>query len=153
MPRVNSQAHAPGVLLLSNEAEQCSISPYAENTSFGIVAAESAKGDIDVHGHVSSIRERNRRPSADARTSTNSVARCSPKERLARKLSSLSPSPWLTRQFPYCIRGHTAGALKASRSPEEIMERIWVAAEMRAGAAYAHSTIVLDGMQAYEEKH
>ena len=105
MPRVNSQAHAPGVLLLSNEAEQCSISPYAENTSFGIVAAESAKGDIDVHGHVSSIRERNRRPSADARTSTNSVARCSPKERLARKLSSLSPSPWLTRSHRWRTQG------------------------------------------------
>jgi AhpD family alkylhydroperoxidase len=57
-----------------------------------------------------------------------------------------------TTQCPYCIRGHTAGALKAGASPEEIMETIWVVAEMRAGAAYAHSTIALDAMQAYAEK-
>lgn len=56
-----------------------------------------------------------------------------------------------TTQCPYCIRGHTAGALKAGASPEEIMEAIWVAAEMRAGAAYAHSTIALDAMREYAE--
>jgi AhpD family alkylhydroperoxidase len=55
-------------------------------------------------------------------------------------------------QCPYCIRGHTAGALKAGASSEEIMEAIWVAAEMRAGAAYAHSTIALDEMQEYAQK-
>jgi hypothetical protein len=32
------------------------------------------------------------------------------------------------------------------------MEAIWVAAEMRAGAAYAHSTIALDAMQEYAGK-
>lgn len=57
-----------------------------------------------------------------------------------------------TTQCPYCIRGHTAGALKAGASPEEIMEAIWVAAEMRAGAAYAHSTIALDAMRDYGER-
>jgi AhpD family alkylhydroperoxidase len=57
-----------------------------------------------------------------------------------------------TTQCPYCIRGHTAGALKAGASPEEIMEAIWVAAEMRAGAAYAHSTIALDAIREYAEK-
>ena len=42
-------------------------------------------------------------------------------------------------QCPYCIRGHTKAARRSGASPQEIMEAIWVAAEMRAGAAYAHS--------------
>lgn len=49
-------------------------------------------------------------------------------------------------QCPYCIRGHTRGALRAGASEMEIMEAIWVAAEMRAGGAYAHSAIALDEM-------
>jgi AhpD family alkylhydroperoxidase len=47
-------------------------------------------------------------------------------------------------QCPYCIRGHTAAALQHGATAEEIMEAIWVAAEMRAGAAYAHSALALD---------
>lgn len=47
-------------------------------------------------------------------------------------------------QCPYCIRGHTELAVKAGASGEEIMEAIWVAAEMRAGAAYAHSALAID---------
>jgi AhpD family alkylhydroperoxidase len=47
-------------------------------------------------------------------------------------------------QCPYCIRGHTAAALSKGVTPEELMEAIWVAAEMRAGAAYAHSALALD---------
>lgn len=47
-------------------------------------------------------------------------------------------------QCPYCIRGHTNAALQHEATPEEIMEAIWVAAEMRAGAAYAHSALALD---------
>ncbi len=47
-------------------------------------------------------------------------------------------------QCPYCIRGHTKAALKAGASDKQIMEAIWVAAEMRAGAAYAHSLLALD---------
>ena len=47
-------------------------------------------------------------------------------------------------QCPYCIRGHTELAVKKGASEAEIMEAIWVAAEMRAGAAYAHSVIALD---------
>lgn len=47
-------------------------------------------------------------------------------------------------QCPYCIRGHTKAALRRGATAEEIMEAIWVAAEMRAGGAYAHSTIALD---------
>jgi len=49
-------------------------------------------------------------------------------------------------QCPYCIRGHTEGALKAGASEAEIMEAIWVAAEMRAGGAYAHSALAIDAM-------
>ena len=46
-------------------------------------------------------------------------------------------------QCPYCIRGHTGAALQHEATAEEIMEAIWVAAEMRAGGAYAHSTLAL----------
>lgn len=46
-------------------------------------------------------------------------------------------------QCPYCIDGHTKLAARAGNSPAEVMEAIWVAAEMRAGGAYAHSTIAM----------
>lgn len=55
-------------------------------------------------------------------------------------------------QCPYCIRGHTKGALRAGASREEIMEAIWVAAEMRSGAAYAHSVLALDVMNEMAEE-
>ena len=47
-------------------------------------------------------------------------------------------------QCPYCIQGHTKAAVREGATPEEIMEAIWVAAEMRAGGAYAHSAIALN---------
>ena len=53
-------------------------------------------------------------------------------------------------QCPYCIRGHTRGALRAGASEAEIMEAIWVAAEMRAGGSYAHSIIALSEMERLE---
>jgi AhpD family alkylhydroperoxidase len=49
-------------------------------------------------------------------------------------------------QCPYCIRGHTLSARRRGATPEEIMEAIWVAAEMRAGAAFAHSTLALEAL-------
>jgi AhpD family alkylhydroperoxidase len=49
-------------------------------------------------------------------------------------------------QCPYCIRAHTKQAMRKGASKEEIMEAIWVASEMRAGAAYAHATIAMDEM-------
>ena len=49
-------------------------------------------------------------------------------------------------QCPYCIRSHTKIALRKGASNQELMEAIWVAAEMRAGAAYAHAAIALDEM-------
>jgi AhpD family alkylhydroperoxidase len=50
-------------------------------------------------------------------------------------------------QCPYCIRGHTKAALRQGASREELMEAIWVAAEMRAGGAYAHSTLAIAEME------
>ncbi len=49
-------------------------------------------------------------------------------------------------QCPYCIRDHTERAMRKGASREEIMEAIWVASEMRAGAAYAHSALAIDEM-------
>ena len=50
-------------------------------------------------------------------------------------------------QCPYCIKGHTKAALRDGATPEELMEAIWVAAEMRAGGAYAHSALALDTIE------
>jgi len=50
-------------------------------------------------------------------------------------------------QCPYCIRGHTRAATHHGATPEQIMEAIWVAAEMRAGGTYAHSIIALDEIE------
>ena len=36
--------------------------------------------------------------------------------------------------------------MKKGATEQEVMEAIWVAAEMRAGAAYAHSNLALDTM-------
>jgi AhpD family alkylhydroperoxidase len=42
-------------------------------------------------------------------------------------------------QCPYCIKEHTKAALRSGATREELMQAIWVAAEMRAGGAYAYS--------------
>ncbi|MFC5993300.1 carboxymuconolactone decarboxylase family protein [Pseudonocardia hispaniensis] len=51
-----------------------------------------------------------------------------------------------TTQCPYCIRGHTRLAHRKGATDEQIMEAIWVAAEMRAGGAYAHAALALDAL-------
>ncbi len=56
-------------------------------------------------------------------------------------------------QCPYCIRGHTRSAQRQGATAEEIMEAIWVAAEMRAGAAFAHSNLALDALQRSGASH
>lgn len=56
-------------------------------------------------------------------------------------------------QCPYCIRGHTKAALRSGATGEEIMEAIWVAAEMRAGGAYAHSAIALAAIAGAQPSH
>jgi len=55
-------------------------------------------------------------------------------------------------QCPYCIRGHTELAVPKGATEQELMEAIWVAAEMRAGAAYAHSILAIDAMNQGEAK-
>ena len=56
-------------------------------------------------------------------------------------------------QCPYCIRGHTELALKHGATQQGVMEAIWVAAEMRAGGAYAHANLALDTMDRLEGEH
>lgn len=55
-------------------------------------------------------------------------------------------------QCPYCIRGHTRAAQRHGATAEEIMEAVWVAAEMRAGAAYAHSALALDTIEEMQNR-
>lgn len=55
-------------------------------------------------------------------------------------------------QCPYCIQGHTKNAKRKGATNEELMEAIWVASEMRAGAAYAHSAIAIEEMEILEQK-
>lgn len=55
-------------------------------------------------------------------------------------------------QCPYCIKGHTKAALRAGATREELMEAIWVATEMRAGGAYAHSILALTTFEEEEAK-
>lgn len=54
-------------------------------------------------------------------------------------------------QCPYCIRSHTRLAQRKGADDQEIMEAIWVAAEMRAGGAYAHAVIALEATTPREE--
>jgi len=57
-----------------------------------------------------------------------------------------------TTQCPYCIKSHTPAAMRSGASKQEIMEAIWVAAEMRSGAAYAHANLALESMMEEDEK-
>lgn len=58
-----------------------------------------------------------------------------------------------TTQCPFCINGHTKLAHRKGATDEEIMEAIWVAAEMRAGGAYAHSTLALEALDSIAHRH
>ena len=58
-----------------------------------------------------------------------------------------------TTQCPYCIDGHVRAAKKAGASDQEIAEAVFVAAALRAGGAFAHSTIAMRALdEAKEEK-
>ena len=52
-----------------------------------------------------------------------------------------------TTQCPYCIKGHTRAAMRMGVSEKELMEAVWVAAEMRAGGACAHSILAIEEME------
>ena len=78
-------------------------------------------------------------------------------ESFGRQVFSVSALPSKTKQLiavavahvtqcPNCIQGHTRAAQRAGATAEELMEAVWVAAEMRAGAAYAHSAIMLSSL-------
>ena len=56
-------------------------------------------------------------------------------------------------QCPYCIRGHTKAALRHGATAQELMEAIWVAAEMRAGGAYAHTALSLTAIGEAQRTH
>ena len=49
----------------------------------------------------------------------------------------------LTTQCAYCIDAHTANAVKAGASREEIAEVVFIAAALRAGAAVGHGLLAL----------
>jgi AhpD family alkylhydroperoxidase len=53
-------------------------------------------------------------------------------------------------QCPYCIKAHTKSAIRHGATHQELMGAIWVAAEMRAGGAYAHTAISLTAMEETE---
>jgi AhpD family alkylhydroperoxidase len=55
-------------------------------------------------------------------------------------------------QCPYCIKGYTKAARRAGATSEELMEAVWVAAEMRAGGAYAHSALMLSSLAEEESR-
>ena len=46
-------------------------------------------------------------------------------------------------QCPNCIRGHTKAALKQGAIQAEILEAVWIAAEMRSGATRTRSGLAL----------
>jgi AhpD family alkylhydroperoxidase len=54
-------------------------------------------------------------------------------------------------QCPYCIRGHAPRAKRAGATEAEIMEAIWVAAEMRSGGAVAHSQLAFEAIDEAEK--
>ena len=52
-------------------------------------------------------------------------------------------------QCPWCIEAHVTRAKQKGCTDQEIAEAVWVAAAMRAGAAYSHGAIAM----AFTEKH
>lgn len=56
-----------------------------------------------------------------------------------------------TTQCPYCIEGHVRAAKKAGATDQEIAEAIFVAAALRAGGAFAHSTISMGVLKEMDE--
>lgn len=50
-----------------------------------------------------------------------------------------------------CIRAHTRAAERENASTQELLEAIWVAAEMRAGGAVAHSRHALAAYPDHKE--
>ena len=52
-----------------------------------------------------------------------------------------------TTQCPYCIEFHVKAAQKAGATKTEIAEAIFVAVALRAGGAFAHSTVAMSSLE------
>jgi len=64
----------------------------------------------------------------------------------AESRSALQPAAISRPAAALAKRQDLRSALRHGATPEELMEAIWVAAEMRAGGAYAHSAVSLVAM-------
>lgn len=56
-------------------------------------------------------------------------------------------------QCPWCIHSHSRQAMRKGANKQEIMEAVWIAAEMRAGAAYSHSALAMEDIMDIEAKN
>lgn len=79
------------------------------------------------------------------RTFSNSVFKAGALDEMTKQLIALGVSH--VTQCSNCIKGHTKTAILKGASKEQMMEAIWIAAEMRAGAAYAHGSIAIEEME------
>jgi len=57
-----------------------------------------------------------------------------------------------TTQCPYCIEAHVKAAKKEGATDPEVAEAIFVAAALRAGGAFAHSTVAMGVLKREEGK-
>ena len=78
------------------------------------------------------------------RTFSNSVFKAGALDEKTKQLIALGVAH--VTQCANCIKGHTKTAKMKGATNEQMMEAIWVASEMRAGAAYAHGTIAMEEM-------
>ncbi len=75
------------------------------------------------------------------------------KSSLSRKIKELiAVAVAHTTQCPYCIEGHVKAAQKEGATDQEIAEAIFVAAALRAGGAFAHSTLSMGVLKEAEKK-
>jgi AhpD family alkylhydroperoxidase len=54
-------------------------------------------------------------------------------------------------QCPWCIDGHTRAAKRLGATDEEIAEAVFVAMEMRAGAAFTHGAIAMAAVDDHQQ--
>lgn len=83
------------------------------------------------------------------RTFSNAVFKAGALDEKTKQLIALGVSH--VTQCTNCIKGHTKTAKMKGASNEQMMEAIWVASEMRAGAAYAHGSIAMEEMMTLEQ--
>lgn len=79
------------------------------------------------------------------RTFSNSVFKAGALDEKTKQLIALGIAH--VTQCANCIKGHTKTAKLKGATNEQLMEAIWVASEMRAGAAYAHASIAMEEME------